>query len=299
MEYRVNFKCDIRIANILKKLVMANTKSLVFSLLILIFWGISPAQTLSKETILISTPYGNMKIKLYEETPLHKKNFLKLAKEGFYDSLLFHRVINNFMIQGGDPDSKMANDTVLLGNGDVGYWVPAEFHQKLYHKKGVIAAAREGEDVNPKKESSGCQFYIVMGKRYDSLALQKAEIRVNNELVKKINYLTGFGGKSKKLKEYYTRLYTQGKEDSLKIAVRQLNDSVSKAEYSRTKHYTWTKTQRKMYETVGGTPHLDNNYTVFGEVIEGLEVIDKIGGVKTDKNDRPKENIRMKISVIP
>jgi peptidylprolyl isomerase len=278
---------------------MANTKTLVFSLLMLLLGHFSGAQTLSKETILISTPYGNMKIKLYEETPLHKKNFMKLVKQGFYDSLLFHRVINNFMIQGGDPDSKQANDTVLLGNGDVGYWIPAEFNPKICHKKGVLAAAREGEDVNPKKESSGCQFYIVMGKKYDSLTLQKAEIRVNTELVRKINYLVGFSGKSKKLKDYYNRLYAQGKEDSLKLAVRQLTDSVSKAEYAKTSHYTWTKAQRKMYETVGGTPHLDNNYTVFGEVIEGLEVIDKIAGVKTDKNDRPKENIRMKITLIP
>jgi peptidylprolyl isomerase len=277
---------------------MANTKTLVFSLLMLFLMGSVKAQTLSKETILLSTPYGDMKIKLYEETPLHKKNFLKLVKNGFYDSLLFHRVINNFMIQGGDPDSKHANDTVLLGNGDVGYWIPAEFNPKIYHKKGVLAAAREGDDVNPRKESSGCQFYIVMGKTYDSLALQKAEIRVNREVVTKINYLVGFGGKSPELKKYYNRLFTQGKEDSLKIVVKQLTDAVSKAEYARTKHYTWTKAQKKTYATLGGTPHLDNNYTGFGEVIEGLEVIDKIAGVKTDKNDRPKENIRMKVTVI-
>jgi cyclophilin family peptidyl-prolyl cis-trans isomerase len=277
---------------------MTNTKTLAFSLLMLFLSCFSGAQTLSKETILISTPYGNMKLKLYEETPLHKKNFLKLVRQGFYDSLLFHRVINSFMIQGGDPDSKHAPDTILLGNGDVGYWVPAEFNPKICHKKGVIAAAREGEDVNPGKESSGCQFYIVMGKKYDSLALQKAELRVNHYLVKKINYNVGFGGKSKPLKEYYTRLYTQGKEDSLKIAVKQLTDPVSMAEYKKTKHYTWTKSQRRIYETMGGTPHLDNNYTAFGEVIEGLEVIDKIASVKTDKNDRPKENIRMKITII-
>src|ERR1044071_7677363 len=166
---------------------MTNSKVLVFSVLML-FKGIHAfSQTYGKETILITTSYGNMKIKLFEETPLHKKNFLKLVKLGFYDSLLFHRVINNFMIQGGDPDSKRANDTILLGNGDVGYWIPAELNPKIIHKKGVLAAAREGDDINPKKESSGCQFYIVMGKKYDSLALQKAEIRVNNELVKKIN----------------------------------------------------------------------------------------------------------------
>lgn len=277
---------------------MANSKVLVFSVLMLFLVSFSQAQTHSKETILISTPQGNIKIKLFEETPLHKKNFIKLVKQGFYDSLLFHRVINSFMIQGGDPDSKLANDTMLLGNGDVGYWIPAEFNSKIYHKKGVLAAAREGDDINPKKESSGCQFYIVMGKKYDSLALQKAELRVNREIIQKINYLVGFGGKSPALKSYYTRLYTQGKEDSLKIATKQLTDSVSKAEYAKTKHYTWSPTQRKTYATLGGTPHLDNNYTIFGEVIEGLDVIDKIAGVKTDKNDRPKENIRMKISII-
>lgn len=277
---------------------MTNSKVLVFSVLMLFLGIFSQAQTHSRETILISTSQGNIKIKLFEETPLHKKNFIKLVKQGFYDSLLFHRVINSFMIQGGDPDSKMANDTVLLGNGDVGYWIPAEFNSKLYHHKGVLAAAREGDDINPKKESSGCQFYIVMGKKYDSVALQKAELRVNREIIQKINYLVGFGGKSLDLKSYYTRLYAQGKEDSLKTATKQLTDEVSKAEYRKTKHYSWTPQQRKMYSTLGGTPHLDNNYTIFGEVIEGLDVIDKIAGVKTDKNDRPKENIRMKISII-
>lgn len=277
---------------------MANSKALVFSVLMLLLGAFGIAQTHSKETVLISTSLGNIKIKLFEETPLHKKNFLKLVKQGLYDSLLFHRVINNFMIQGGDPDSKQANDTILLGNGDVGYWIPAEFTPKIIHKKGVLAAAREGDDINPKKESSGCQFYIVMGKKYDSLALQKAEIRVNREIIQKINYLVGFGGKSPSLKTYYNRLYAQGKEDSLKVVTRQLNDEISKTEYAKTKHYTWTPEQKKIYATLGGTPHLDNNYTIFGEVIEGLEVIDKIAGVKTDKNDRPKENIRMKIKVI-
>ena len=277
---------------------MTNSKVLVFSVLML-FRGIYAfSQTYCKETILITTSYGSMKIKLFEETPLHSKNFLKLIKQGTYDSLLFHRVINNFMIQGGDPDSKKANDTVLLGNGDVGYWIPAEFNPKIFHKKGMLAAAREGDDVNPKKESSGCQFYIVMGKKYDSLALQKAEIRVNREIITKINYLVGFGGKSTKLKTYYNRLYTQGKNDSLNYAVKQLTDSVSKTEYAKTKHYTWTAVQKKTYATLGGTPHLDNNYTIFGEVIEGLDIIDKIAGAKTDKNDRPKENIRMKIIII-
>ncbi len=123
----------------------------------LVFIGTSTSigQTYGKETILISTPYGNIKVKLFKETPLHSKNFIKLVKQGFYDSLLFHRVINNFMIQGGDYDSKSANDTAALGYGDVGYWIPAEFNKKLYHKKGMLAAAREDDEVTPAKESSG------------------------------------------------------------------------------------------------------------------------------------------------
>lgn len=277
---------------------MTNSKALILSILMLLLLASSHSQSLSKETILISTPYGDMKFKLYNETPLHKANFISLIKKGFYDSLLFHRVINHFMIQGGDPDSKQANDSVLLGNGDVGYWIPAEIHPKIYHKKGVLAAAREGDDVNPAKESSGCQFYIVMGKKYDSLALKKAEIRVNRSVVTKINYTVGFSGKSQDLKKYYNHLFTQGKNDSLNWAVKQLVDPVSIAEYNKTKHYTFSDQQKKVYATMGGTPHLDNNYTVFGEIIEGMEVIDKIAGVATDKNDRPKENIRMKISLL-
>ena len=256
------------------------------------------AQTLSKETIVIETSLGTMKLKLYEETPLHKANFIKLVKQKFYDSLLFHRVINNFMIQGGDPDSKTANDTAMLGMSDVGYWLPAEFNKKIYHKKGRLCAAREGDDVNPKKESSGCQFYIVMGKIYDSLALRKAEIRVNREVVSKINYTAAFGGKSAALKKQYFRLLYENKEDSLKYYARQLTDPYSIKEYNITPHYTFSKEQKKTYGTIGGTPHLDNNYTIFGEVTEGLEVIDKIAAAKTDKRDRPLENIRMKVKLI-
>ena len=266
--------------------------------LLLVGTNNSTAQTYGKETILISTPYGNMKLKLFKETPLHRNNFIKLVKQGFYDSLLFHRVIDHFMIQGGDPDSKTANDTAALGNGDVDYWVPAEFNRKLYHRKGVLAAAREDDEVDPAKESSGAQFYIVMGKTYDSVSLRKAELRVNKDLVQKINYTVAFSGKSPGLKKYYLRLDAEGKKDSLKYARRQLVDPISIAEYEKTPHFTYTAEQRKTYATLGGAPHLDMNYTIFGEVIEGLDVIDKIAAVKTDKNDRPKENVRMKISLI-
>jgi peptidylprolyl isomerase len=275
-------------------------KFLITTFCFLLFIGISfsKGQAYSKETILISTPYGNMKLKLFKETPLHRDNFIKLVKRGVYDSLLFHRVINQFMIQGGDPDSRYANDTALLGEGDVGYWIPAEFNRKLYHKKGMLAAAREGDDINPNKESSGSQFYIVMGKTYDSAALRKAELRVNKYLVQKINSNVAASGKSKELRKYYYRLIAEGKTDSLKAVRQQLTDPVSIAEYEKTPHFTYTPEQRKTYATIGGAAHLDMNYTVFGEVIEGLEVIDKIATVKTDKNDRPKQNIRMKVSII-
>ena len=276
------------------------TKHLLIAISFLLFIGTNSSigQTYRKETILISTLYGNMKLKLFKETPLHSNNFIKLVRSGFYDSLLFHRVIDHFMIQGGDPDSKSANDTMALGNGDVDYWIPAEFNKKIYHKKGMLAAAREDDDVDPAKESSGSQFYSVMGKTYDSIALHRAELRVNKDLVQKINYNVAFSGKSMALKKYYMRLDAEGKTDSLKLVRRQLVDPISIAEYERTPHFTYTAGQRKTYATLGGAPHLDMNYTIFGEVIEGLDVIDKIAAVKTDKNDRPKENVRMKITII-
>ncbi|MBK8608436.1 MAG: peptidylprolyl isomerase [Chitinophagaceae bacterium] len=276
------------------------SKYLLVTLLFFQFIGInrSTGQTYSKETILISTAYGNMKVKLFNETPGHRNNFLKLVKQGFYDSLLFHRVIDQFMIQGGDPYSKLANDTSLLGDGDVDYWIPAEFNRKLFHRKGMLAAAREGDDVNPNKESSGSQFYIVMGKTYEAPALRKAELRINKDLVRKINYNVAFSGKSSALRSYYNRLLAEEKEDSLKYATQQLTDPISVERYEKTPHFTFTAKQQKTYATLGGTPHLDMNYTIFGEVVEGLEVIDKIAAVKTDKNNRPKENVRMKISIL-
>ena len=190
--------------------------------------------------VQISTEYGNIKVRLYNQTPQHRDNFIKLVQKGFYDSLLFHRVIKNFMIQGGDPDSKHAAPGVMLGNGDVGYKIPAEFNDSLFHKKGVLAAARDG---NPEKASSGCQFYIVQGKTFNDSELDQVE-------------LSRLGGK--KIPEY----------------------------------------QRQIYKTIGGTPHLDQGYTVFGEVIEGLDVIDKIAAVQTASADRPVKDLRMKITIV-
>lgn len=190
-----------------------------------------------KRDVLIETNYGNIVVRLSDSTPLHRDNFLKLVKVGFYDSVLFHRVIQNFMIQGGDPDSKRAKAGIPLGNGGPSYRIPAEFRTTLFHQKGVIAAAR---DNNPEKESSGSQFYIVQGKKFTDAGLDSTETyRLKRKLP---------------------------------------------AEH------------REVYKTIGGTPHLDQNYTVFGIVVKGLDVVDKIAAVPTSKGldkDRPLEDARI------
>ena len=194
---------------------------------------VTPIAALDKteHLVLISTNMGDMKVKLYNVTPLHRDNFLKLVRENFYDSLLFHRVIRNFMIQGGDPLSKNAAPEAMLGAGDNGYTVPAEFVDTLFHKKGALCAART---ENPAKASSGCQFYIVHGQTLTTEQVQTME-----------------------------------QQRGLKLS----------------------EAQKKIYSTVGGSPWLDKGYTVFGEVIEGLDIIDKIATVKTAPGDRPVENV--------
>lgn len=217
---------------------MKKTISSFFGFLMLI-GCIMNAEAQTKEPVVeITTDFGTMKVKLYNETPKHRDNFIKLAEEGFFNGTLFHRIIPSFMIQGGDPDSKAAKPGQMLGGGDVGYTVPAEFNDKLIHKKGALCAART---ENPKKASSGCQFYIVQGKKYS-----EADIA---SLAKQI-----------------------GK--------------------------TYTKEQIEIYKTIGGTPFLDNNYTVYGEVIEGLDVLDKIAAVKTARGDRPLTDVKMTVKVI-
>jgi peptidyl-prolyl cis-trans isomerase B (cyclophilin B) len=192
-----------------------------------------------KKDVLLQTNMGDIAIRLSDSTPLHRDNFLKLVKEGFYDSVLFHRVIKNFMIQSGDPNSKNAPAGQPLGNGSPGYTIPAEFRTTLFHKKGIIAAARQGDDVNPMKESSGSQFYITQGKIFSDAGLDSVETyRLNGRKI--------------------------------------------------------PQDQREVYKTIGGTPHLDQNYTVFGEVVKGLDVVDKIATVATSRaqdRDRPLENV--------
>lgn len=217
-------------------------KKLFLASLLIIFVFASLAQkdsTVSKKDrkkdVLLQTTFGDIVVRLSDSTPLHRDNFLKLVKVGFFDSILFHRVINKFMIQGGDPNSRHAKPGEALGSGGVGYRIPAEFRETLFHKKGVIAAAR---DNNPEKASSLCQFYIVQGKVFSDAGLDSVE-------------------------------------------TYRLNGRKIPAE------------QREVYKTIGGTPHLDQGYTVFGEVITGLDVVDRIAAVKTGPMDRPQEDVRI------
>lgn len=215
----------------------SNKKILLYFIVSIITFQAFSQRKRKDYLVTFSTPFGEMHAVLHNETPQHKKNFLKLVDDKFYDGLLFHRIINTFMIQGGDPNSKNAKAGELLGNGDVGYKVPAEIMPELFHKKGVIAAAR---DNNPEKASSGCQYYIVQGQVW--------------------------------------------------------NDSTLAKQMARSPLRIYTEEQKNVYKTIGGTPHLDGNYTVFGQVIDNLWVIDSVARQPRDKNNRPLKDIAMKIT---
>ena len=241
-----------------------------------------------KRTLVkLETTMGNITVALYNETPKHRDNFIKLVKEGVYDSTLFHRVIKQFMIQAGDPDSKNASDTAMLGSGDVGYTIPAEFNPKFFHKKGVLAAARQGDDVNPEKASSGCQFYIVTGRKFTEPQLLGMENKINEQHEEAL-----FDSLARQhMKEIY-KMRKAGDnagllelQDTLEAQARELADKEEK--------FRFTPEQIKAYSTVGGAPHLDGSYTVFGEVTEGMEVVDNLEIAKTNRADRPIENIRI------
>lgn len=272
-------------------------RSIILSLSLVLVIKTCFSQTFSKETILISTSFGNMKIKLFNETPQHRDNFLKLVKEHFYDSLLFHRVIEGFMIQGGDPDSKHAEPAKFLGDGDLKYTIPAEFVPSLCHKKGMLCAARNGDDVNPEKASSACQFYIVQGKVRTDEDLAAYEKRINKTLITKLKEDVLNKQENATLKEKISVAKKDQNNDSLMVYFKTLNKLVDE-EFVKVPHYTFPPEHRTIYKTIGGTPHLDSQYTIFGEVIEGLDVIDKIAAVGKNKDDRPLIDIRMTISII-
>lgn len=258
----------------------------------------SKAQAQTDTIVVINTDFGVMKVKLYNDTPIHKRNFLKLVSQGFYDSLLFHRIISGFMIQGGDPDSKYATSEQTLGNGDIGYTLPAEISNVHFHKKGAIAAARQSDDVNPEKKSSGCQFYIVHGKKFSELDMNTVESRMASQL--KQSLILKYLGRPENaaLKERFLYHQKSRNLDSLNYINRQIQPFIDEELKSINPH-KFTAEQKQIYSINGGTPHLDGNYTVFGEVIEGLEIIDKIAQVEVAGNSRPVSNVVMKLNLEP
>ena len=256
--------------------------------------GSKKSTDMEKRTqVKIETTMGNIDVELYNETPKHRDNFIKLAKEGMYDSTLFHRVIKAFMIQAGDPDSKNANDTAQLGGGDVGYTVPAEFVPKFFHKKGALAAARMGDDVNPERASSGCQFYIVTGRKFrEAQLLDMAGQKNNNRIDEIFNELA-----RKHMKEIYKM--RKANDEAGLMALQDSLEAQATAQYKEEEPFMFTPEQIAAYTTVGGAPHLDGAYTVFGQVVEGMETVEKIEVTKTGKADRPVENVRiLKATVI-
>lgn len=245
-------------------------------------------ETQTKETqVVMKTSLGTIKLKLYNETPQHRDNFIKLVKEGQYNGLLFHRVIKDFMVQGGDVTSKDAPMSKQLGAGDLGYTVPAEFvYPKYFHKKGALSAARTGDEVNPEKESSASQFYIVTGKVYKDAELAQMEKQKEGRLKQSI-----FARLQKENSDKIKAAYQSGDKAELAIIRDTLVGKTEMEAEKRKDETKLTPEQREAYKTIGGVPFLDNEYTVYGEVTEGLDVVDAIQNVKTNRQDRPLENV--------
>ena len=251
----------------------------------------APAKTKSNDKmtkVKLETTYGDIVVELYNETPQHRDNFIKLVKEGYYDGVLFHRVIKDFMIQTGDGNSKTAGPGAALGDGDPGYTIEAEFvYPKYFHKRGALAAARTGDQVNPERRSSGSQFYIVTGKVYSSEDLKKMTQRMTDM----------------KKQDIFRRLVMENQSKIQELQAAQDNDALmalqneliqkTEAEAANSGAAAMTDEQIDAYTSIGGTPHLDGQYTVFGEVLEGMDVVDKIQNVTTGSMDRPVEDVKI------
>lgn len=235
----------------------------------------------------IKTTEGDLTVRLFGDTPRHRDNFVKLAKEGYYNGVLFHRVINEFMVQTGDPDSKTAPAGKTLGSGGPGYDIEAEIvYPTHFHKRGALAAARQGDQVNPERRSSGSQFYIVTGKAYNDSTLNQMERQL--QMMQKQNIFNDLAREHRDsimtLRRNRDQAGLQALQDEL-VAITE-----KKAAEAPTR---LTSQQREAYTTTGGTPHLDNQYTVFGEVVDGMDVIDKIEKVETDSHDRPLKDVKI------
>ena len=236
----------------------------------------------------IKTTEGDIVIRLYDETPKHRDNFLKLAKNGYFNGTLFQRVIKDFMIQGGDPDSKNAPKGKILGTGGPDYTIPAEFvYPRYFHKRGALSAARTGDEVNPDRESSGSQFYIVWGKIYKPAELKQMERQMAMQQEQEV-----FNLLAKEHREEIMEFRRNRDQAGLQTLQEQLIEETKKICRQKGRP-TFTTEQTEAYTTVGGTPFLDNQYTVFGEVEEGINVVERIQNRKTDRNDRPTEDVKV------
>ena len=273
---------------------MKQLRPSVFLIILLIVFSNCSSQAQSKKSkrekhtyVVLETNMGNMKIELSNKTPLHRDNFIKLVQEKYYDSVLFHRVINEFMIQTGDPNSKHAKAGEMLGTGGPTYTIPAEFDSSLYHVKGALAAARQPDQMNPQKKSSGSQFYIVHGKKYIKQDLTIDQGKLLNHFKDYVRL-----PENKHLLRQVIDYQNKGLVDSLNYILNTYADTIS-IKYKVDLKKEYPEDRAEAYSTLGGTPHLDDNYTVFGKVIEGLDIIDKIAVEKTDARDRPIKDIRI------
>ncbi|MCF0168313.1 MAG: peptidylprolyl isomerase [Bacteroidales bacterium] len=240
--------------------------------------------------VKIETTLGDIIVRLYDETPLHRDNFLKLVKEGFYDGTIFHRVIKNFMIQGGDPDSRNPKAGASYGTGGPGYTVDAEIKPELFHKRGALAAARLGDEMNPERKSSGSQFYIAWGEVYNEGQLKqfskKMEMMAQQQIFDKL------------ARENRARIMElRRNRDQAGLAALQ-DELIARTMDLAKGQGGMSAEQIEAYTTIGGVPHLDGQYTVFGEVVEGLETVAKIESAATSRGDRPEEDIVMKMSIV-
>lgn len=250
----------------------------------------------ARKKAMIKTNYGNMMVELYNETPQHRDNFVKLIEDGFYDSLQFHRIIKNFMIQGGDPGSKESKGDQPLGSGGPGYTIEAEINGQFIHKKGALSAARQGDQVNPDRRSSGSQFYVVQGQPTPAEQLTQFEMRCGQDVAQQ-RYRVFFMAPENKdyLNRYQLAANAQDQAAMQEIMaeVQPIIDATHGAG-----NFAYTEEQKKVYAETGGAPHLDMQYTVFGEVIQGLEIIDSIAAVPTKPGDMPMDPVIMNIEMI-
>ena len=242
------------------------------------------------QKVKIQTMFGDMIVRLYDETPIHRDNFVKLVKEGYYDGTLFHRVIKDFMIQGGDPDSKGAPAGKMLGIGGPDYTLEAEIKEGLFHKRGALAAARQGDEVNPERRSSGSQFYIVWGQVYNEGQIRQFSRQMKMQKVQDV---------FTKLASEHRAEIMQMRRDRNRAGLQEMQDRLAaEAEKQAADFAGLTEEQQKVYTTLGGTPHLDGQYTVFGEVEEGLDVVEMIQSSATGRGDRPVDDIEMRACIV-